>query len=72
MAVADVYDTLISKRVYKPPFAHARSVKIIEGAKGKSFDPDLVDVFLDLKEKFRNIAMAFVESDEERAAISIA
>ncbi len=71
MAVADVYDTLISKRVYKPPFTHAKSVKIIEDDKGKSFDPDLVDVFLDLKEKFRDIALAFVESDEEREAISI-
>ncbi len=71
MAVADVYDTLISKRVYKPPFAHAKSVKIIEDDKGKSFDPDVVDAFLDLKEKFRDIALAFVESDEEREAISI-
>jgi len=71
MAVADVYDTLISKRVYKAPFPHAKAVNIIENEKGKSFDPDLVDVFLDLKEKFRAIAIAFVESDEEREAIAI-
>jgi putative two-component system response regulator len=71
MAVADVYDTLISKRVYKVPFPHTKAVNIIENDKGKSFDPHLVDVFLDLADKFRNIAMAFVDSEEQREMLSI-
>ncbi|MBK8402225.1 MAG: two-component system response regulator [Propionivibrio sp.] len=46
MAVADVFDALISTRVYKPtmPFSEARA--IIEAGRGTHFDPDVVDVFL--------------------------
>jgi putative two-component system response regulator len=71
MAVADVYDTLISKRVYKAPFPHAKAVNIIEEEKAKAFDPDLVDIFLALEKNFRNIAMTFVDSEEQREILSI-
>jgi len=66
MALADVYDALISKRVYKPPFPHAKAVQIIVEGKGKHFDPDLVDAFVELKETFRNIALTFADYEEER------
>jgi len=42
MALADVYDALISKRVYKPPFPHQKAVQIIVEGKGKHFDADVV------------------------------
>jgi len=66
MALADVYDALISKRVYKPPFPHEKAVEIIVEGKGKHFDPDIVDAFLELKDTFRNIALTFADYDEER------
>ena len=46
MALADVYDTLVSKRVYKPVFSHDKAKAIILEGKGKHFDPQIVAVFL--------------------------
>jgi len=63
MAVADVYDALISRRVYKPPFPHEKAVAIITEGKGSHFDPDMVEVFLEISENFRSIALEF--GDEE-------
>jgi putative two-component system response regulator len=71
MALADVYDALISKRVYKPPFSHTKAVRIIIEDKGKYFDPDVVDAFLELEETFRMIALQFADFDEERATLEI-
>ncbi|MBI5580776.1 MAG: response regulator [Deltaproteobacteria bacterium] len=69
MALADVYDALISKRVYKLPFPHARAVQIIQEGRGTHFDPDVVDAFLALEDTFRNIALTFADCDEEREAL---
>jgi putative two-component system response regulator len=66
MALADVYDALISKRVYKPPFSHEKAVQIILEGKGQHFDPELVDAFVELQETFRNIALTFADYEEER------
>ena len=61
MALADVYDALISERVYKPAFSHAKAREIIIGGKGSHFDPDVVDAFLELESTFQKIAMAFAK-----------
>lgn len=66
MAVADVYDALISKRIYKPPIPHEKAVQIIAEGKGSHFDPDVVDAFLELEGVFRNIAVTFADCEEER------
>jgi putative two-component system response regulator len=66
MAVADVYDALISKRIYKPPMPHEKAVQIIAEGKGTHFDPDVVDAFLELEGVFRNIAITFADYEEER------
>jgi putative two-component system response regulator len=66
MAVADVYDALISKRVYKPPFPHEKAVSIIQEGRGTHFDPDMVDAFLELEDNFRQIALEFADFDEEK------
>jgi putative two-component system response regulator len=66
MALADVYDALISKRVYKPPMPHEKAVAIIVEGKGRHFDPDMVDAFLALESTFRNIALTFADYEEER------
>jgi putative two-component system response regulator len=71
MALADVYDALISKRVYKPPFPHEKAVRIIVEGKNKHFDPDTVDAFLELEDTFRNIALTFADYDEERQMLGV-
>ncbi|GHU81403.1 two-component system response regulator [Clostridia bacterium] len=45
MAIADVYDALVSERPYKKAYPHEEAVKIILEGKGTHFDPVLVDVF---------------------------
>jgi putative two-component system response regulator len=69
MALADVYDALISKRVYKDPIPHSAAVEIIISEKGKYFDPDIVDAFLDNHVEFRQIALRFADFDEERSVL---
>lgn len=57
MAVADVYDALISKRVYKPKMAHERAVEILQRGRGKHFDPDIIDGLMDVVDEFNVIAI---------------
>jgi len=52
MAIVDVYDALVSFRPYKKPLTHEESVEIILEGKGTQFDPDVVDVFLEVNEEF--------------------
>ena len=59
MALADVYDALISRRVYKKPISHTETVQIIKNEAGKHFDPVVVVAFLALAERFQAIAMQF-------------
>lgn len=70
MAVADVYDALISKRVYKTPIAHSKSVHMIETQSGKAFDPDIVKAFLELQEEFRQTALANTDFKAEIDALN--
>ena len=65
MAVADVYDALISRRVYKDAMSHEKAVDIITEGSGSHFDPDVVDAFLALTEQFSEVAKRFADSDEE-------
>jgi len=62
VSIADVYDALRSKRVYKDAMTHKECVEIISGEAGKQFDPNLVAVFLKISEQFKDISMRF--SDE--------
>ena len=66
MAVADVYDALISRRVYKAPYSHKTAVRMIVAEKDKHFDPDVVDAFLDVQDQFMEIALRFLDSEEQR------
>jgi putative two-component system response regulator len=66
MAVADVYDALISKRVYKPPFSHSKAVAIMKEGRGTHFDPDMIDAFLEIEADFRKIAIEYADFAEER------
>jgi putative two-component system response regulator len=63
MAVADVYDALISRRVYKDGMPHEVAVKIIVDGKGQHFDADIVDAFIEILDSFQAIAARFHDSD---------
>ena len=63
MAIADVYDALISKRVYKPAFSHEKAVQIITEGSGKHFDPIMIESFTEIADEFKVIAERF--KDEE-------
>jgi putative two-component system response regulator len=65
MAVADVYDALISKRVYKPAFPHERAVSIIREGAGSQFDPMIVDAFREISDQFLQIATTFIDAEGE-------
>ena len=58
MAVADVFDALVSKRSYKEPFSFEKAVSIIEEGSGNHFDPSVVKAFLEVKDKAQKIAKA--------------
>jgi len=62
MALADSYDALTSKRVYKPQIPHEKAVEIIIEEKGSHFDPEVVDAFLEVKENFREIALKYADA----------
>jgi putative two-component system response regulator len=63
MALADVYDALISSRVYKSPFTHEEAVAIIIQLRGYLFDPDVVDAFVDVKSEFKRISLELADRD---------
>lgn len=67
MALADVYDALISKRVYKEGMSHERAVSIIVEGRGSHFDEDVVDAFLQIQDAFRTIATHFVDTSKDMA-----
>ena len=62
VALADVYDALTSKRVYKKAFTHEVARSIIEQEKGKHFDPDIVDAFSGCEDKFIRTSNEFKET----------
>lgn len=59
MALADVYDALISERTYKPSMTHEEAVKVICQARGTHFDPEVVDAFEAAQDEFRAVAARF-------------
>lgn len=59
VAIADVYDALSVKRVYKDAYPHERCVDIIVSGAGSQFDPRLVEVFLKVQSEFQAIATRF-------------
>jgi len=61
IAVADVYDALVSKRVYKDALSHDSARAIIEEGCGKHFDPDVVEAFIAIGDEFLDIRQQFVD-----------
>lgn len=71
VAIADVFDGLSSRRVYKPPFTLKASIDIILEGKGTHFDPEIVDVFIDHIEIIRLMGIQQADSEEEREVLSV-
>ncbi len=75
MAIADIYDAIVSKRVYKPPFSHKKAYSIITDGDGRvepgHFDPDVLSAFKETAGSFMDFAMKFSDSQEERNALVV-
>jgi len=65
MALADVYDALTSRRVYKDAYAHDVARTMITNDVGTHFDPDVVDAFLAVEQQFINIREQFIDKEVE-------
>ena len=65
MAIADVYDALISKRVYKPAFPHSQAIDLIREGRGEHFDPDMVDAFVQVADQFHVVAKRFTDCEHD-------
>jgi HD-GYP domain-containing protein (c-di-GMP phosphodiesterase class II) len=69
MALADVYDALISKRIYKEAFSHEQARDILLEGRGRHFDPDVLDAFVACEDEFIRIANEFSDHNyAERTA----
>lgn len=65
MAVADVYDALISRRVYKDGMSHQAALQVMRDGRGSHFDPDILDAFLAIHQTMADIAERYADSKEE-------
>jgi putative two-component system response regulator len=65
MAVADVYDALVSRRVYKPAMPHDEAIAIMRQGRGSHFDPDMLDAFLAIQDQCRQVAGRYADGEEE-------
>lgn len=70
MAVADVFDALVSKRSYKKPFTFEEAMQIIKDGSGKHFDPLIVDAFVGAEEDIRSVEHEFSQLADESGFIS--
>lgn len=70
MAIPDVYDALISKRVYKTAYSHEEAVAFIRAGDGKQFDPDILEAFLAISDTFRDIASGLEDPDAVEALLN--
>ena len=65
IALADVYDALISNKVYKDGVSHDAAVGIIFSERGAHFDPDVVDAFMAVHGQFDSIAQHHADTDAD-------
>ena len=65
VAVADVFDALISNKVYKDGISHDAAVKVIVSERGEHFDPEVVDAFMEVHPQFEAAAKRFADTDAD-------
>ena len=64
-AIADVFDALTSKRVYKDAFSVEKAVDILKEGRASHFDPDLLDLFIDALDQVVEIKEKYQDTDED-------
>ncbi len=62
MAIADVYDALVSERAYKAVVPHERAVEILCKEQRHNFDPDMLDALVAIEDEFESIALRFIDN----------
>ncbi len=67
VAIADVFDALLSKRPYKPPFSLDEACSLLREGRGRHFDPAVVDAFFEIEEEILEIRERF--RDENVSAL---
>ncbi len=72
MAVADVYDALISRRVYKPAMSHVQAMEVMARGRASHFDPVVLDAFVAIEPEIQAIAQRYADTDDDLAAKNIA
>jgi HD-GYP domain-containing protein (c-di-GMP phosphodiesterase class II) len=65
VAVADVYDALISKRVYKEPWDSGKVYDEIRSLSGSKFDPEIVDAFFEILPRIEEIRSRYPDAESE-------
>jgi putative two-component system response regulator len=65
LAIADVYDALISDKVYKSGVSHDKAAGIIFQGRESHFDPDVVDAFMDIQDQFESIAQEHADTAQD-------
>lgn len=65
MAIIDVYDALVSKRVYKPAFNHEAAFAMMMAERNTHFDPELLDAFFEIGSEVQQIVESFGQSQTE-------
>ena len=68
MAVADVFDALVSRRSYKEPFSFEKAMDIIRTDAGTHFDPLVAEAFLGAEEEVRKVAESFGQAEPKSKA----
>jgi HD-GYP domain-containing protein (c-di-GMP phosphodiesterase class II) len=69
MAVADVFDALISNRCYKKGFPYDKALGIIREERGRQFDPKIVDAFFAAEDQILEVADKFSEKEKQNATL---
>ena len=59
MALADAYDAIRTKKVYKPAISHEKAIEIIKEEKDKQFMPEVVEAFLNIEKTFSYIWLEY-------------
>lgn len=69
MAVADVYDAIISRRVYKDALSHQEALAYLLKERGGQFDPEVVDAFIVVADSILEVALKYADDDEHRSIL---
>lgn len=62
MAIIDVYDALMNKRVYKPAYDHSFAMEYIQNERGKHFDPAIVESFFEIQDKILEVSKQYQQA----------